>query len=257
MRTSTEIKSFYNDFSKRVLMRDFRYLNLRHDAIRNLCRKFIPRGAKVLEIGCGVGIIAKYLQSVASRVLSVDISETNVAVAREYAASSNCEVRVLDVIEEGEKLAEYGRFDAVLLPDVIEHIPKAKYPQLFSTIEGAMLPGGRVLLTYPSPEVQAHIAANSPDIMQVVDENIELSEITEATSLKPVYFAYRDIWGRNEYVHLVLTNDRSYLDGVGKESLGEKIAYRIRKYRWRFSNYFFLRRINRKLTTIDTGSRDG
>ena len=66
MVIETETKSFYDEFSKNVLMNDFRSINLRHEAIKNLCKQFIPKGAKVLEIGCGVGIISKYLQKFVS-----------------------------------------------------------------------------------------------------------------------------------------------------------------------------------------------
>lgn len=250
MTTPSDVKEFYDEFAGRVLMRDFYFLNLRQDAIRRLCKKFIKRNDRVLEIGCGVGIITKYLQSISSYVLAVDIGENNVRIAREYAASRNCEVRRLDIIEEADKLGSDQKFDVVLLPDVIEHIPKSNYRKLFATIEGVLADGGRVIITHPTPEVQEYLKAHKPEVMQVVDEHVELSDILGATSLKPVFFSYRDISGRNEYVHLVLTSNREYSEAGPKKSVVDHFVYRLRKYRWRFSNLAFLKRI-RKLGPKD------
>jgi len=251
MRTSSDIKEFYDEFSERVLVQDFRYLNLRQEAIRELCYRFVDNRARVLEVGCGVGINAKTLQEYASYVLAVDISSRNVQITKEFAGSNRCDVRVLDIIEQGDELQAYDKFDVAILPDVVEHIPKERYPDLFSALENALKPNGRIILTYPTPEHQEYLEANTPDVLQVVDEHVELTDILGVTRLKPVYFAYRNVWGRNEYVHLVLSADRAYEPPLDDGSVFSKLMYRIRKYRWRFSNFFFLRRLRKVLAETD------
>jgi 2-polyprenyl-3-methyl-5-hydroxy-6-metoxy-1,4-benzoquinol methylase len=240
---SSEVKEFYDEFAERVLLRDFRYLNLRQEAIKQLCTRFVPSGARVLEIGCGVGIIAKHLQSLGSYVLSLDISERNVEIAGAYAGSSKGDFIVLDVVEQAAELDKHGEFDVVLLPDVIEHIPKTRYPDLFATIEKRLSPGGRVLLTYPSPEYQEYLRANKPDVLQVVDETVLLTDILAATSLRPLYFDYRDVWQRHQYNHLVLGADLSFDAHPLETSWAREVRYRIRKYRWRASNRSFLKKL--------------
>jgi SAM-dependent methyltransferase len=246
MKKSSEVKEFYDEFSKRVLVRDFYYINLRHEAIKSLCKRFVSKGSTILEIGCGVGILSKFIQKLSSRVLGVDISEKNVEIAREFAGSAVCRFEVLDVVENGSELENHGKFDVVLMADVIEHIPKERYPELFGTIERALSDTGRVILTFPSPEVQAFMTANKPDDMQVIDESVELDDILRATSLKLLYFAYRHIFGKNDYVHVVLSTDRSFSEtGKGQSTLGW-LLYRLRKYRWRLGNLAFVRRLKRK-----------
>ena len=243
---SSEVKEYYDEFADRVLLNDFRYLNLRQEAIKELCTRYVPAGARVLEIGCGVGIIAKHLQGTASYVLGLDISERNVEIARVYAGSSKCDFIVLDVIEQAAELDEHGEFDVVLLPDVIEHIPKARYRELFATIERRLKTNGRVLLTYPSPEYQEYLRENKPDVLQVVDETVFLTDILDVTSLRPLYFGYRDIWQRYQYNHLVLATGASFDDRDLETSRGEELRYRIRKYRWRASNRSFLKKLERR-----------
>jgi SAM-dependent methyltransferase len=248
VKRSSEVKEFYDKFSKRVLVRDFYYLNRRHEAIKSLCNRFVPKGSAILEIGCGVGIISKFLNRAASRLVAIDISEKNVEIARQFAASQRSQFEVVDVLEQASKLDKYGNFDVVLMADVIEHIPKSEYLALFATIEGVLSQSGRVILTYPTPEYQEHMTLNKPDDMQVIDESIEIDHIVGATSLKLVYFCYVDVSGRNDYVHVVLAVDRPYTESLEQDLFGW-LVHRIKKYRWRLGNLTFLRRLRRRNLT--------
>lgn len=243
---ASEIKAFYDRFSNEVLLEDFRRWNLRQEAVKELCSEYVPEGARVLEIGCGVGINAKHLRKRASRFVGVDISERNIEVAREYAGSAGADFKVLDALEAGDELVSLGPFDAVVLPDVIEHIPKGRYAELFSVIERALARPGWVLLTYPSPEYQRHLKENDPSALQIVDEAVTLEEILRHTKLEPVLFRYRNIWRKHQYVHVVLTSDRSYDPGEVERTPAERLKYRIKKRWWRLRNRGFVRRITRR-----------
>jgi SAM-dependent methyltransferase len=246
MTESSEVREYYDKFSGRVLIRDFHYVNLRHEAIKSLCQRFIAPGSAVLEVGCGVGIISKFLGKTASRVFGIDISPKNVELAREFAAASNVSFDVIDIVKQGQDLEKHGPFDVILAADVIEHIPKDEYGGVFSRLEGLLSGSGRVVLSFPSPEIQAYMKAHQPDDVQVIDESIELTDLLGVTSLKPLYFSYCNIFGKNDYVHVVLAADRPCkADGDGLTPL-QWVASRLKKYRWRFGNLGFLRRVRRK-----------
>lgn len=243
MSDGSETKEYYDDFSQRVLVQDFRYLNLRHEAIKSLYRRYVPPGARVLDIGCGVGILARYLQEIASFVLAVDISEENVRIAKQYATSERCEVRVLDVIHQADDLHSFGKFDVAVMPDVIEHIPRENYAGLFRSIEEALTSNGRMIITFPSPEMQTYLEKEKPEALQLHEEKIELADILNATTLKPIYFRYESVFSPNDYVHLVLTCRREYSPHPPGLSPLRWVLRRLKKYKWRMSNYRFLRRI--------------
>ena len=95
MKTAGEIKEYYDEFAKSTFLRDFRVLNPRHRAIRKLCDRFIAPGARVLEIGCGAGIISKHLEARVSSLVGVDISETAIRMAKLYVSGGKSEFRVL------------------------------------------------------------------------------------------------------------------------------------------------------------------
>lgn len=240
---STEIKEFYDRFSSEVLLEDFRRLNLRQEAVKALCSEFVPKGARVLEIGCGVGINAKHVARKASRFVGVDVSERNIEVARQYAGSPTAEFRVLDVLEAGDELESLGRFDVVVLPDVIEHIPKRRYADLFAAIERALARPGWVLLTYPSPEYQRHLRENDPSALQIIDEVVTVEEILSKTKLELVLFRYKNIWHKHQYVHAVLTSDRAFDPRELRRTRAERFRYRLKKQWWRLKNRMFVRRI--------------
>jgi trans-aconitate 2-methyltransferase len=247
MVDSSDVKGFYDRFSDEVLLEDFRRVNLRQEAIKELCGKYVPKGCRVLEIGCGVGIIAGHLKKTVGRYVGVDISERNVEIAREYVRDAGFEFKVLDVIEKSGELDSCGLFDVVILPDVIEHIPKDRYKVLFEVIERHLDRPGVVLFTFPSPEYQEHLKANDPSALQVVDETVELGDLLRHTSLKLHFFAYRDVWNRNQYIHAALVSDLSFLPGGVERGVFWKVGYRIRKYLWRIGNASFVNRVRSRL----------
>jgi trans-aconitate 2-methyltransferase len=245
MKTSSEIKNYYDKFATEILARDFYYINPRHDAIKSLCSQFVSKGASILEVGCGVGIISKFLAKRASRVVATDISEKNVELARQYAASPKCEFAVIDIIEQAAEAGRLGTFDVILLADVIEHIPKSKYRQLFPTLEGLLTKKGRVMLTYPTPEHQEYLIAERPEARQLIDETIHIEDILRETKLKPIYFKYCDVFGVNDYVHMVLATDRVFSEHVSDQSPMAWLTYRVKKYTWRLRNLGFVNKIMR------------
>ena len=243
-----EVREFYDDFAGRVLLQDFLRPNARHDAIKKLCDTHIRPGSKVLEIGCGAGIITKHLSATASKVFSIDISENNVQLATMYAGGANVELAVVDVIEQPQALDRLAPFDAVLLADVIEHIPVDKHPAVFASIERVLGDGGLVLLTYPSPEYQQHLTQHDPESRQVIDETVELRELLAATSLRPLSFNYRSIFHENQYVHLVLSRPRRFEPRPVQDGLWGRIRFKLRKLLWRNRHAAFVRRAEKHLS---------
>lgn len=233
---------FYDDFAERVLLEDFCHLNLRQEAIKELCDRFIPRSSRILEVGCGVGVISKHLGKRASRLLSIDISAVNLRIAEMYVDSPSSKFRVLDITRDFHRI-DGLEFDVILLADVIEHIPREKYTALFWNLERLLAPGGLMLLTFPSFEYQEYIKRCSPDILQVVDESVRLSDMLAVTSLTPIYFSYRDVWGKNQYVHLVLQSEVAYSADSSARCLPHRLARKVKEALWILRHRSFLKRV--------------
>jgi 2-polyprenyl-6-hydroxyphenyl methylase/3-demethylubiquinone-9 3-methyltransferase len=78
-------------------------------------------GLRILDIGCGGGLLCEPMARLGAEVVGVDPSETNIEVAKLHAAESRVEVDYRATT--AEELADAGeKFDVVLNMEVVEHV---------------------------------------------------------------------------------------------------------------------------------------
>ncbi len=96
-------------------------------------------GLRLLDIGCGGGILAEPLARLGAAVVGADPSERNIEVARHHAGQSGLAIDYRNT--SAEALAEAGeKFDIVLAMEVVEHVTDVG---LFVEVAAAMVrPGG-------------------------------------------------------------------------------------------------------------------
>ena len=83
------------------------------------------QGLRILDIGCGGGILSEPLARLGAKVVGADPAEKNIAVAKLHAEQSGV---VVDYrATTAEALADAGeRFDIVLAMEVVEHVADMK-----------------------------------------------------------------------------------------------------------------------------------
>ena len=96
-------------------------------------------GLRVLDIGCGGGILSEPLARLGASVVGADPSEANIAVAGHHAAQSGLKIDYRSTTAEA--LTEAGEaFDVVLAMEVVEHVADV---DLFVDLAASMVkPGG-------------------------------------------------------------------------------------------------------------------
>jgi SAM-dependent methyltransferase len=102
-----------------------------------LVQCYVPRGGRILEIGCAHGFFLELIRELYPRSVGVDLSEAAVAEA----CKRNLDARAGDLSEMNFP----DPFDAVCLWDTIEHLPRP-----FEVIQCAsqlLKPGGCLFLT--------------------------------------------------------------------------------------------------------------
>ena len=96
-------------------------------------------GLRILDVGCGGGLLAEPLARLGAHVVGVDASPGNVAAARLHAASQGVAVDYrlgeLDAV-----LSPDERFDVVLALEVVEHV--SDVPAFVDTLARRVAPGG-------------------------------------------------------------------------------------------------------------------
>ena len=96
-------------------------------------------GLRVLDIGCGGGILSEPLARLGAAVVGADPSDSNIAIARDHAAQSGLAIDYRNTTAEA--LAEGGEvFDVLLAMEVVEHVADVG---LFVDLAASMVkPGG-------------------------------------------------------------------------------------------------------------------
>jgi 2-polyprenyl-6-hydroxyphenyl methylase / 3-demethylubiquinone-9 3-methyltransferase len=101
-------------------------------------------GLRVLDIGCGGGILSEAVARLGGEVLGIDVTEKNLQVARLHAGQSGLAIDYR--LSSAEQLAAAGvRFDLVLNMEVVEHVERR--PEFLAACARLVRPGGVMVVS--------------------------------------------------------------------------------------------------------------
>ena len=111
-------------------------------------RAGLARGAKVLDVGCGVGGTSVWLANRGHAVTGITLSPVQAAMAQENLARSGAAgAKVRFLVMDGEKIdfpGEDGTFDAIWITEVLSHMPHKD--RFFAHASRLLKPGGKLVL---------------------------------------------------------------------------------------------------------------
>jgi 2-polyprenyl-6-hydroxyphenyl methylase/3-demethylubiquinone-9 3-methyltransferase len=100
-------------------------------------------GLRMLDIGCGGGILSEPLARLGAAVVGADPSDRNIAVAKQHAARSGLAIDYRNTT--AEEIAAAGEsFDVVLAMEVIEHV--ADVGLFVGAVAAMVKPGGLAIV---------------------------------------------------------------------------------------------------------------
>ncbi len=75
---------------------------------------------KLLDIGCGGGLLSEPMCRLGAQVTAIDASEKNITVARIHAKKNNLKINY--ICSSPEKLNSNKKFDVILNMEIVEHV---------------------------------------------------------------------------------------------------------------------------------------
>lgn len=99
----------------------------------------------VLELGCNEGLGTMHLAQVSAKVVAVDFDQHAIEWARKNLSFSNIKFVNADIL--GKK---FGKFDAVVSIDILEHIQRKKEDLFISTVAKNLKDDGLAVIGTPN-----------------------------------------------------------------------------------------------------------
>lgn len=177
--SSNDVAGFYDkewaDYEAKGLSKP----NSRHRTIlKNLKRAGLKPGSSVLEIGCGIGSLSGLIISYLSGgfFVGADISPQTISFLKsKYSNRSVTDFVVTDMTD----FSYNKKFDFIVFPDVLEHIPVETHTKIFSTLKGLVHDNTVILINNPDPFALEWVRENRKDLLQIIDQPLHVNHFAE------------------------------------------------------------------------------
>ncbi len=114
-------------------------------------------GARVLDVGCGAGILTEGLARAGARVTGIDLAAANIAAAERHAAEGalSIDYRVADIGQIASLTR--GGYDVVTCLEVLEHVPSVT--SIVAACATALKPNGHAFFSTINRNLKSFLLA--------------------------------------------------------------------------------------------------
>jgi len=154
------------------------------------------RGKRILDVGCGGGILSESMAASGARVAGIDLSDKALGVARLHKLESGVDVEYRLVAVETLGAESPGAYDVVTCMEMLEHVPEPA--SVVAAVATLVKPGGTVIISTLNRNPKSYLFA-------VIGAEYVLGLLPRGTHdwsrfIKPSEIA---AWGRRVHLDLV------------------------------------------------------
>lgn len=131
----------------------------RLEFILQAIKKHVGESGSILDVGCGNGVISRFLGQHGYSILGIDISEKTIAEAAKLNNYPNVQFRVLSA---EAILADGKKYDAVICSEVLEHLHDPN--KLLQTLQDVVTENGILIVTVPNGKGPREVLVTKPVI---------------------------------------------------------------------------------------------
>lgn len=188
-------------------------------------RFVVLSGLRVLDVGCGGGILSEALAERGATVVGIDLAESALQAAETHRAGQAVEYR----LESSREVAARGEtFDAVTCMEMLEHV--ADPAAVLRDIHALLKPGGWAFFSTINRTLKARLGAvyAAEYLLRLVPQGThqydwfikpaELSRMATRAGLTPVAFCGMDYLPLRQSARLSRNLDINYLFAARREA---------------------------------------
>lgn len=226
-------KAFYDGWIVNQI-RDWLSMNPRQrGAVKAAMSLNLGKPRNAIEFGSGIGVCGElFSKETNCRITSVDLSTELVKVGNRLFGNSNhayFQGNLKDMAQELER-----GVDIILLVDVLEHIRRPDWDELFDNFGRVLSKQGQIFISTPTPWYQNFLKEHQPEGLQPVDLSIEKEEVQaigQRIGLKLIRHEVVDVFREGDYQYFWLASSGGEFErkNLQKDSLLRRHWLLLRK----------------------------